>query len=248
MLLAAYPLVIGGLALLGGTQVQPALSSTVKGVLIVCAMELGVFGVVFTAAWLASRARARELYLSERMRWWIVPLSLAYSVGLRVAVGMIVAVIAGVLIAAQVVTMEQIRDFVTNNRPDVEALVDVEALRQNTAYLVLNATLVSFVVAGLREELWRAGVLAGLRALWPGRFSSLNGQLLGVTIAAVIFGLGHWAQGGLGVLLTGALGFFLGLIMVVHKSIWPAVLAHGAFNATTFIALPFLAEHFKDLL
>ncbi len=34
-----------------------------------------------------------------------------------------------------------------------------------TSFFWLTLTLVSFVVAGVREEMWRAGTLAGLRAL-----------------------------------------------------------------------------------
>jgi membrane protease YdiL (CAAX protease family) len=40
------------------------------------------------------------------------------------------------------------------------------------------------------------------------------------------------------------LGFCLGLIMIFHRSIWPAVMAHGFFDATTFAILPWV----KDLL
>jgi len=30
--------------------------------------------------------------------------------------------------------------------------------------------------------------------------------------------------------------------MVLHRSIWPAVIAHGAFDATTFALLPFIVD------
>jgi membrane protease YdiL (CAAX protease family) len=102
---------------------------------------------------------------------------------------------------------------------------------------------VIFVVAGFREELWRAGVLAGFAALWPSRFGSIKGQLLAVGIAAVLFGIGHFSQGALAVVMTAVLGFLLGVIMVFHRSIWPAVLAHGAFNATSFLVLPLVGEY-----
>jgi membrane protease YdiL (CAAX protease family) len=38
------------------------------------------------------------------------------------------------------------------------------------------------------------------------------------------------------------LGFLIGIIMVMHRSIWPAVIAHGLFDATSFAILPFLAD------
>jgi membrane protease YdiL (CAAX protease family) len=46
--------------------------------------------------------------------------------------------------------------------------------------------------------------------------------------------------------LTAVLGFALGLIIVFHRSIWPAVLAHGMFDATTLALLPLLARFLKE--
>jgi membrane protease YdiL (CAAX protease family) len=41
------------------------------------------------------------------------------------------------------------------------------------------------------------------------------------------------------------LGFLLGIIMVVHQSIWPAVIAHGMFDATSFALVPIALEHLQ---
>jgi membrane protease YdiL (CAAX protease family) len=106
---------------------------------------------------------------------------------------------------------------------------------------------VSFVVAGLREELWRSGVLAALRALWPTWFGSKPGEIAAVGIAAAIFGIGHAAQGAVAMAAAGLLGFGLGAIMVLHRSIWPAVIAHGFFDAATLAALPWLFEKLPQL-
>jgi len=45
-------------------------------------------------------------------------------------------------------------------------------------------------------------------------------------------------QGPVAVGLTTLLGFGLGVIMVLHRSIWPAVIAHGMFDATSLALLP----------
>jgi membrane protease YdiL (CAAX protease family) len=108
-------------------------------------------------------------------------------------------------------------------------------------------TLVSFVVAGLREELWRVAFLAGVRGLWPALFSSRKGQLVAAVFAAVIFGLGHASQGPIAIALTGFLGLGLGAIMIFHKSIWPAVIAHGMFDATSLAFLPWALESIKGI-
>jgi membrane protease YdiL (CAAX protease family) len=43
------------------------------------------------------------------------------------------------------------------------------------------------------------------------------------------------------------LGIFLGLIMVYHRSIWPAVLAHGFFDATSMAVLPWAMDFIKKV-
>jgi membrane protease YdiL (CAAX protease family) len=110
-------------------------------------------------------------------------------------------------------------------------------VRNDPVYFLLLLTMISFVVAGLREELWRSAFLAGLRAITPRHFTSIRGQIAAVAIVAVVFGVGHLAMGPVAAFMAGLLGFGLGIIMVLHRSIWPAVIAHGFFDATTFLLL-----------
>jgi len=35
------------------------------------------------------------------------------------------------------------------------------------------------------------------------------------------------------------MGFGFGLIMIYHRSIWPAVIAHGLFDATSMLVIRF---------
>ena len=123
------------------------------------------------------------------------------------------------------------------------AVVDVAAMRNNPVYFWLTMTVVSFVLGGLREELWRSGVLAGMKALWPQHFGTRSGQVLAVIICAIIFGLGHLYLGWLAVCGAGFLGVGLGLIMIFHGSIWPAVIAHGLFDATSFAMFSWVVSH-----
>lgn len=105
----------------------------------------------------------------------------------------------------------------------------------------------SFVVAGLREELWRTAFPAGLRTLRPQRFGSRPGQMTAVAIAASLFGFGHLGLGPVAVLFAGRLGFGPGLIMVFHRSLWPALIAHGMFDATSPALLPWVAEKLPEI-
>jgi membrane protease YdiL (CAAX protease family) len=225
----------------------PALSHSARGLLNVCASQLLFFGLVFGLAWLFSRAKWDLLLLRWRGGLWPVPLAVLYSIALRFGVGIIVTAGYALFLALRGSAPEEIGSAMMNNRPQVETLVDMAALRDDPAYFWLSITLVSFVLAGLREELWRSAFLAGLRTLWPRRFSSTPGQILAVGVGAVFFGIGHLPMGPLAVVMTALLGFGLGVIMVLHRSIWPAVITHGMFNAATFAILPWLTEKLPEL-
>ena len=247
VLIGGYPLLLGLAGWIWSDSRGPALTNETKGLLLVCGRELFVFGILFGLGWLASRASRDDLLWRWRPRYWAVPLGIGYSVAIRLLLGVIVMMVGIVLVVTHVVTPQGIQEFFLDNRPDVEAVVDISAMRQNPAYYWLTLTLVSFVVAGFREELWRAGFLAGLRALWPRAFGSRFGRFGAVGIAAVIFGLGHLPQGALAVCLTAVIGFALGVIMILHRSIWPAVIAHGMFDATSLAFLPWVMKMLPEM-
>jgi membrane protease YdiL (CAAX protease family) len=247
LLVTSYPLFLGIVGKFSAEDRGPALTGTARGLLVASGLALLSFAIVFGVAWLASQASRDDLLLRWRNGFWNVPLGIGYSIALRLALGIVVAVIVTVLVLTHVMTPDSLKNFAGENRPNVEAVVDVSALRQNPLYYWLVLTVVSFVVAGLREELWRSGFLAGMRALWPNRFSSRGGQLAAAAVAAVVFGIGHWPQGVIAAVMAGVLGFGLGVIMVLHRSIWPAVIAHGMFDATTLAVLPWALEQMKQL-
>jgi membrane protease YdiL (CAAX protease family) len=247
LLLGAMPLAAGILGRGHAAGASPALTNSVPGLLRVCAVQLGFFGFAFGLAWLASRASREDLLWRWRGGVWTVPLGIAYSVAVRVAMVVLAFFVAVVLILSNAVRLDDLQRIAWLNRPNIEALVDVSALRHNPAYFWLTITLVSFVVAGLREELWRAGFIAGLRALWPRVFGSCIGQFGAVAVAAVLFGIGHWAQGPIAVVGTGVIGLGFGIVMVAHRSIWPAIIAHGMFDATSFAVLPLAMQHLRQL-
>jgi len=247
ILITSYMVVLATVGLARNKSHQPALSHTASGLLFICAMELLSFGFVFVIAWLASRASLDDLLLRWRSNVMPVLLGAGYSVALRVVVGLATALIAAVLLATHLMTTDSLRAFFVKNRPGIENAVDVAALRDSPAYFWLTLTVVSFAVAGLREELWRSSFLAGMRTLWPRRFGSIFGQVCAVFIAAIIFGLAHLSMGILAALMGGLLGLSLGLIMVFHRSIWPAVFAHGFFDATSMALVPWAMELMRHL-
>ncbi len=241
LLLVLYPVVLGLLGSLGGgVRVGTLLPGTVEGVLWMCVIELGIFGAVFCAAWIASRASPEALLLRWRNGLRPVTLGLAYSVGLRIGASLIMAIVIVLAMAAG----GSIDVVAEKMRPQTEVLVEAGALIGDPLYFGLMLTVVSFVLAGLREELWRAGVLAGVVGVFPRQFSTTPRKIIAVALAALVFGLGHLPQGWGGVGLTASLGMGLGVIMVLHKSVWEAVFAHGFFNAASFAMLYVGAKYF----
>jgi len=226
---------------------HPALSTSTGGLILVSLLELAVFALVFGVACLISRPTREQLFLRWRPGWWVVPLGIGYSIAIRLAAALAVFAVVVFMIATHVFTPAQAQQFMVTNRPDVEKLVDVNAMRQNAAYFWITVTFVSFVVAGLREELWRAGTLAAMRALWPRAFGSLGGQIAAISLIAVVFGAAHLQLGVIAAVIAGILGLLLGIIIVIHRSIWPAAIAHGLLDATTFALLPFMIQKLHEL-
>ena len=244
LVIGVYPLLVGVISLWRhGDGGAPALPTRTSALLLVCALELAVFAVFFGAAWLASRASREELRLRWRGRVRPVVLGVVYSGGIRLALAVLAIGVATALVATQMMTPGDLQSFVRTHRPQVETLVDMAALGNDPVYFWIMVTFVSFVVAGLREELWRSAFLAGMGGVFPALTARRGGRVAAVAVGAVIFGLGHLPMGGMAVVLTGLIGFLLGLIMLWHGSVWEAVIAHGMFDATSFALIPWALEH-----
>ncbi len=214
----------------------PALGTSTAGLLWVCGAQILLFSVVFLLACFFTRPTREDLLL--HWHWSAAPLGAGYSLLFRVALAIIaIAVVLGAM-ATGLLDAEKVRHVAQANAPRVDRLVSVGALQHDRAYFLLTVTLVSFVVAGGREEFWRVGLLASMRHLWPRAFASERGQYLAVAVIAIGFGAAHFPQGFAATILAGILGLFLGGVMVYHRSVWPAIFAHGFFDATTFALIP----------
>lgn len=245
IILSLLPLLAGLSGLIRSEKMEAMLlPSSVKGLLIVSLDAMVTTAILFGLAWLASRFNRQQLMLKWRGSWQPIIWGFIGSIALRISVMVILAS----LMAWWVVLTGMSETEMKSLRPQSEHIVDTSSLTDNPLYLILSLTLISFVVAGFREELWRAGMLAGLRALFPKMMSHRWGEFVGVCIVAVLFGLGHTLQGFIGVILTTLLGIGLGLLMVWRKSIWEAVIAHGFFDASTFLMLYAIAKYFPEAL
>ena len=129
---------------------------------------------------------------------------------------------------------EAATEWINAHKPQTEGIGD--SVRAGSAlYKAIMLSFFSFVVAGFGEELWRVGTMRGLLEIAPRSLSPSAKNCIAVLISAVIFGIGHLYQGFLGMGITALIGIVLGAITLYHRSIWPAVIAHGCFDATSFL-------------
>lgn len=234
LIIGSYPLMLALLNTLSparkGQEVR--LPSQVSGLLILGAIQLASLVFPWLFAWLFSRATRDELWM--RWRNGVAPIwqGALYSVGLRVGVG-VISVAVLIVLAVVGFDPKMLEAWIKANQPQTQGLT--EAVRAgSTLYKVLMITVFSFVVAGLREEFWRAATMRGLLEILPSRWNANLTKTITLLISALAFGVGHWYQGFLGVAITAAIGVMLGAITLYHRSIWPAVIAHGFLDATTF--------------
>jgi membrane protease YdiL (CAAX protease family) len=211
----------------------------VSRLLLSSAHELILFGLVFGLAFYVSRATTDELLLRWRGRFRPIWTGACYSVGLRLGTSLFLMLLFVILVASGAIYSHQIHDLAAAQHSGLSHIVSSSSLRSSPAYFWISLLFTSFVMAGLREELWRSAFICGLKALWPETFSSRLGQIAAISVAALIFGFAHTTQSPLAVLNAGVTGFGLGLIMIYHRSIWPAVIAHGLFDATSMLVIRF---------
>lgn len=211
----------------------PAMSGEVGALMWESSASLAVFAIPFGLG-LACVWRGRgDLWGQRAHNLWTWTWGTVWFVGLRMAAAVPVLVAAVVLQWRHGTEgMEKIKGL----RPKIESLMPLESLGE-PLYALACVTWISFVVAGLREELWRAAFLRGFRALFPGEGRSPFIPWAGVVVSSALFGLAHVPQGWMGVALTTVLGLGLGAVQVARRSTWEAVVAHGMVDASTFFLL-----------
>lgn len=238
LVIGSYPIFSAlSVALRGGNDTQSNVSfpTTVDGLLLFSALQMAIFGIFWGIAWAISRYDKRTLFLEWHSGFAPIVQGFFYSIALRVGV-LLVASLSVIAFLALGWSEGQIADFFREFAPDTRGIVESISKNDDPIYQFLVVTLLPFVVAGLREELWRGATFAGMLALCPQSWSAPMRNVFVVAISSIVFGLGHIYQGPTGVFMTTILGAGLGAMVLYHRSIWPAVIAHGFFNAVSFWA------------
>ena len=211
---------------------EATLPSSVEGLLVAGALQLAIILFFFGLSWLFSRATKSELWMNWRTG--LAPLwqGALYSIGLRF-LPLLPFFAVAIVLSLLGYTPEAAVKWLNANRPQTDGIGD--SVRAGSAlYKALMLTFFSFVVAGFGEELWRVATMRSLLEIAPHRLSPLLKNSIAVLISALVFGIGHLYQGVVGVGITAFIGIALGAITLHHRSIWPAVIAHGCFDAASF--------------
>jgi len=96
--------------------------------------------------------------------------------------------------------------------------------------------------AGFYEEVVFRGFLLGrLHVVLGSAQSPRRTQVLAVALSSALFGAGHLYQGGLGVAQTFIAGACLATIVIVTRSLWPAIVAHALIDGFGLVAVRYLA-------
>ena len=215
------------------SQAEATLPKSVEGLLLGGGLQFGFILLLFGLSWLFSRATKDELWL--RWREGIAPVwkGVLYSIGLRVLAALPLIAI-GIVLMNMGFSERELKAWMQGNKPQTEGIGD--AVRAGSLlYKATMLTFFSFVVAGLGEELWRGATMRALLEIAPRALSPLVKSGVVVIVSSVVFGVGHLYQGVIGVLITTVLGLALGALTLHHRAIWPSVIAHGCFDATTFL-------------
>ena len=214
---------------------------SVPGLILFCAFQLGAFAVVWALFWLFSRANQDELFLRFQNFWKTIGWGILYSFLMRFGLVLVAMVVLMILALAGFDPVKMMKVMEENGQGAQKAFASV-LQNGSPLYRFLVITLISFVVAGLREELWRVATMAGLQKIAPRHWNQNRKNALALGFSSVIFGIGHLYQGWTGVVATTLLGLVMGGIILRHGSVWPAIVAHGSFNAVSFAALSMMGK------
>jgi len=119
---------------------------------------------------MAHEASRDDLLWRWRPVFGSCPLGFAYSLALRIAVGIGRRVRCGSAPGSANYHVQKVEHAVQSNAPDVGVGGDVPALRHDPAYLLLSVTVASFVLGGCAKKF-------GGRRFWPG-FAAFGQNIL----------------------------------------------------------------------
>jgi len=125
---------------------------------------------------------------------------------------------------------------------------DQEQTLSQFAAIPLYVMIPVVMIAGVYEDIVFRGFFLGRLRILMATGKSWVGDALSVVISSVIFGLGHLYQGWFGVMKTTVAGMCLAILVLLTKSVWPAMIAHAGIDAATIVMLHFLTPFVEKAL
>lgn len=196
------------------------------------AVEATSWTIVFLVAFRVAGVTRGQLRLASRHPLRTLGFGILWFVAVRAAVILVF------LIAFRWINPR----LLWSSSDQMASFIDAEHIPRHPGFSCLVFGTAS-LIAGITEELWRAGMLAGLAGLFPSIGRKGPAALAAIVAVAVMFGFGHLYQGWFGVGNGMLLGFFLGLILVYRNSYWEAAIAHTLCDMLAFGLALFMALH-----
>ena len=194
---------------------SPAAEMSTLGLLANVAASHGLFAVLLLAGiWLTGVPWSALGVTDDPLSTG--PLALAVGLALGVGLALANAFAAGLAKAFDADPSEELRSLL--------------APETRTGWAVLLLVVLP-VIAGFEELLFRAALIGALSVGFE-----ISPWLLAV-LSSVAFALGHGAQGTLGIVVTGLLGFALAVAFVLTGSLLVVVVAHYVVNAAEFVVV-----------
>lgn len=105
----------------------------------------------------------------------------------------------------------------------------------------ITTVLLFGVFTGFFEELLFRGLLLT-------RFNALvRNRGVAILLSALCFGMVHIYQGPMGIAQTASIGVVLGIVATMSRSLWPAIIAHAAFNSIQFALMPYAMKLIEEM-
>ncbi|MDO5979866.1 CPBP family intramembrane glutamic endopeptidase [Flavivirga spongiicola] len=120
--------------------------------------------------------------------------------------------------------------------PETKDLSRFNNIKGNEGLLILSI-IGAWITAGFAEELiWRGYVMKQIAILFGNKRSS---WIISLLISSITFGFLHFYQGPIGIIQTGIVGLFFGIIFIVNgkKNLWINIIVHGLIDTISMIAL-----------
>jgi len=121
---------------------------------------------------------------------------------------------------------------ITLTEPDLSRFANIEG---NFPLLLINLLTIWTTVAFGEELVWRAFLIDRLELIFGDwRFQ----DVYVVFISAVMFGLAHFYQGTVGIIVAGLLGLiYILAYRLSGRNLWVVIIGHGLTDTLTFISL-----------